>query len=115
MHGGPRVASGRCGTVTVNCADSVTLICPAQAHISLQPVSSAGRLAIVTVGVPGSQGATITGMHGIGVSAPKLAGVAAATRLLAITSAGTGAAQKFLTSQPEAFTQPAAAATDLPR
>ena len=39
----------------------------------------------------------------------------ALTRLLAMTSAGMGAAQKFLTSQPEALTQPAAAATDLPR
>ena len=32
-----------------------------------------------------------------------------------MTSAGIGAAQKFLTSQPEALLQPAAAATDLAR
>jgi hypothetical protein len=38
-----------------------------------------------------------------------------ATRLLAMTSAGIGAAQKFLTSAPEALLQPAAAATVLAR
>ena len=36
-------------------------------------------LAIMTVGAPGAHGATVTGTHGIGVSTPKAAAVAAAT------------------------------------
>jgi hypothetical protein len=36
-------------------------------------------LAIITVGEPGAQGATVTGTQGIGVSTPKAAAVAAAT------------------------------------
>jgi hypothetical protein len=36
-------------------------------------------LAIRTVGAPGAQGEAVTGMHGIGVSTPNAAAVAAAT------------------------------------
>jgi hypothetical protein len=35
--------------------------------------------AIIAVGAPGTQGAGVFGMHGIGVSTPRAAAVAAAT------------------------------------
>ena len=54
-------------------------ITPAQAHISLELLFSAGMLATSTVGDPGTQGAGITGTQGIGVSTPNAAAVAAAT------------------------------------
>src|SRR5215211_4363566 len=40
---------------------------------------SAGAVPQMTVGEPGAHGATGTGMHGIGVSTPSAAAVAAAT------------------------------------
>lgn len=40
---------------------------------------SAGLLPIITVAEPGTHGAGIAGMHGIGVSTPSAAAVAAAT------------------------------------
>ncbi len=40
---------------------------------------SAGKVPIITVGLPGAQGAASAGMQGIGVSTPKAAAVAAAT------------------------------------
>ena len=40
---------------------------------------SAGKLEIITVSEPGAQGVAVFGTHGIGVSAPKAAAVAAAT------------------------------------
>jgi len=52
---------------------------PAQAHINVQLLSSAGVLPIKTVGAPGVQGAGVTGMQGIGVRTPDAAAVAAAT------------------------------------
>jgi len=67
------------GTVTVICAGCVIMISPAQAHISLQLVSSAGKPAIVTVGVPGVHGAVSTGIHGAGVNTPIAAAVSAIT------------------------------------
>jgi hypothetical protein len=39
----------------------------------------AGMLAIITIGEPGAHGATVFGMHGIGVSTPMAALVAEAT------------------------------------
>ena len=57
----------------------LTLITPAQLHIHLEVLSSAGMFAINTVGAPGTQGAIVIGIHGIGVSTPKAAAVAAAT------------------------------------
>jgi hypothetical protein len=44
----------------------------------------AGMLDTSTVGEPGAHGAAVTGMHGMGVSAPSAAAVAAATIGLAI-------------------------------
>src|SRR3954464_10031378 len=38
-----------------------------------------GMLPHITVGTPGTHGAAVTGMHGIGVSTPSAAAVAAAT------------------------------------
>ena len=54
-------------------------IAPPQLHISLDELLSAGLPPIITVGEPGAQGAVVTGMQGIGVSAPIAAAVAAAT------------------------------------
>jgi hypothetical protein len=55
------------------------VIMPAHMQVSWQLVSSAGRLAMVTVGVPGVQGAGSTGMQGAGVGVPSAAAVAAIT------------------------------------
>jgi hypothetical protein len=52
---------------------------PPKAHTNLQPLSTAGRLSISTVGTPGTQGATGMGVQGMGVSTPRAAAVAAAT------------------------------------
>src|SRR5690242_955806 len=54
-------------------------ITPAHMHMHLDVLSSAGWLPIITVGAPGTQGAVVAGMQGIGVSTPKAAAVAAAT------------------------------------
>src|SRR4051812_20824642 len=54
-------------------------ICPAQLHISIELLFKAGWLASVTVGEPATHGAGVTGMHGMGVSTPMAAAVAAAT------------------------------------
>ena len=51
---------------------------PPHAHRQVSVWRSAGWFAIVTVGEPGVQGATVFGMHGIGVSTPAAAAVAAA-------------------------------------
>ncbi len=56
-----------------------TLITPAQLHIHLLELFSAGLLPIITVGEPGTQGAEVTGMQGWGVKTPLAAVVAAAT------------------------------------
>ncbi len=52
---------------------------PPQVQLSLQLLSSAGMFPINTVGAPGTQGAGVTGTHGMGVSTPSAAEVAAAT------------------------------------
>src|ERR1700682_6336027 len=52
---------------------------PAQLHISWQELFSAGIPPTMTVGEPGTQGAVVIGMHGIGVRTPSAAAVAAAT------------------------------------
>ena len=52
---------------------------PAHMHISLQVLSSDGWLPSRFVGAPGTQGEGVLGMHGIGVSTPSAADVAAAT------------------------------------
>lgn len=60
------------------------LIQPPQQHMSLLSLLSAGMLPINTVGLPAAQGATVMGMHGMGVSTPKAAAVADATMGLAM-------------------------------
>jgi hypothetical protein len=55
------------------------LMTPAQLHMHLEELFKAGKPPIVAVGEPGAQGAVVTGMHGIGVSTPIAADVAAAT------------------------------------
>src|SRR5271170_726675 len=52
---------------------------PPHMHISVQVLSKVGLLAKMTVGAPGTQGAVVTGTHGMGVSTPSAAAVAAAT------------------------------------
>lgn len=52
---------------------------PPQLHMHFETLSSAGMLAINTVGAPGTQGALVAGMHGIGVGTPSAAAVAAMT------------------------------------
>ncbi len=56
---------------------------PPQRHMQVQVLFRAGRLARRTVGEPGVQGAGVLGMHGMGVSTPSAAAVAAATAGLA--------------------------------
>src|SRR5688500_8731716 len=48
-------------------------------HISWQVLSSAGALHTSTFGTPGTRGAGVFGMQGMGVSTPSAAAVAAAT------------------------------------
>jgi len=52
---------------------------PPQVHMSVEVLLRAGMPPIVTIGEPGAQGATVTGMQGIGVSTPSAAVVAEAT------------------------------------
>ena len=52
---------------------------PAQVHMHVELLSSAGTSLIVTFSDPGAHGLAITGMHGCGVSTPIAALVAAAT------------------------------------
>jgi hypothetical protein len=52
---------------------------PAQLHINFGILLSTGILAISTVGAPSVHGAVVTGIHGMGVSTPIAAEVAAAT------------------------------------
>jgi hypothetical protein len=67
------------GTISVNCPGTEMLITPAHRHMSFELSLRAGMLAIRTVGAPGAQGATVLGMHGMGVRTPKADAVAAAT------------------------------------
>jgi hypothetical protein len=48
-------------------------------HIQLLVLFKAGKPLISTVGDPGTQGATVAGIHGMGVSTPNAAAVAEAT------------------------------------
>lgn len=57
---------------------------PPQLHIHLLELFNAGLPQTSTVGEPGVHGAAHTGTHGIGVSTPRAAEVAAATVGLAI-------------------------------
>ena len=55
------------------------MMTPAQAHMHVLVLLTVGRLPTNTVGLPGSQGVTMLGTHGIGVKTPKAAAVAAMT------------------------------------
>jgi hypothetical protein len=55
------------------------LITPVQSHMHFDVLSSIGCPPSNTVGAPGTHGAEVTGMQGIGVSTPIAAAVAAAT------------------------------------
>ena len=68
----------------MNCPGARIWITPPKAHISLQLLSTAGMLPTITVGTPGTHGPAGTGVHGIGVSTPSAAAVAAATAGLAM-------------------------------
>ncbi len=67
------------GIISVNCPGTVTWITPPHMHISWHVLSKVGLPPSNTVGAPGTQGATVTGTHGIGVNTPSAAVVAAAT------------------------------------
>ena len=72
------------GTITVNWPGKLIEITPPHMHISLELLFRAGILPSSTVGAPGTQGAMVIGMQGIGTNTPKAAAVAAATMGLAI-------------------------------
>lgn len=55
------------------------LMTPAHMHMHFEVLLSAGMPPTITVGEPGAHGATVAGTHGIGVSTPSAAAVAAAT------------------------------------
>lgn len=62
------------------CPGTTILITPAQVHIRVLLASMAGMLPSSKVGgPPGIQGVAVAGIHGIGVSTPNAAAVAAAT------------------------------------
>ena len=67
------------GIEVCTCPGNVILITPAQLHMHLDVLSSIGWPPSITVGAPGTQGAEVAGMHGIGVNTPMAAAVAAAT------------------------------------
>src|SRR6516165_2742567 len=67
------------GMSSVNWPGTVTWITPPHMHINWQVLSSEGLLPVSTVGAPGTQGDTVIGMQGCGVSTPSAAAVAAAT------------------------------------
>lgn len=55
------------------------VITPAHMHINVDVLSRVGMSASNTVGAPGTHGATVAGIHGMGVRTPIAAAVAAAT------------------------------------
>ena len=57
----------------------VIWITPAQLHMHFDVLFKPGIPRTMTVGEPGTQGAEVTGMQGIGVKTPNAAAVAAAT------------------------------------
>ena len=63
----------------VVCPGLVIWITPPHRHMSLLELFNAGKLAMSTVGEPGTQGATVLGTQGMGVRTPRLAAVAEAT------------------------------------
>jgi len=70
--------------MTVNCPGRLIEMTPPHMHMSLELLLSAGMLPSNTVGAPGTQGAMVMGMQGMGTNTPSAAAVAAATMGLAI-------------------------------
>ena len=70
--------------MTVNCPGRLIEITPPHMHMSFELLLRAGILPSTTVGAPGTQGAMVMGMQGIGTKTPNAAAVAAATMGLAI-------------------------------
>src|SRR5271165_1790350 len=79
MADGSRRKEFSYGTMTVISPGMTMLMTPAHIHISVEVSSRVGISASITVGAPGTHGATVMGMQGIGVSTPRAAAVAAAT------------------------------------
>jgi len=71
------------GTLVVTCPGKPIWIMPPHAQVHIEVLLRAGMPPIITVGEPGVQG-MVTGIHGIGVSTPRAAAVAAATVGLAM-------------------------------
>lgn len=67
------------GTLTVVSPGALICITPPHIHISFELLFNAGKFAKSTVGEPGTQGAEMAGIHGIGVNTPSAAAVAEAT------------------------------------
>jgi hypothetical protein len=67
------------GIEVCTCPGKVMLTTPAQVHMHVDVLSSIGCPPSITVGAPGTQGADVAGMHGIGVNTPIAAAVAEAT------------------------------------
>ena len=63
----------------VACPGFAKVMTPPHMQFSVDTLSNAGELHSITVTAPGTQGAGVAGMHGIGVSTPKAAAVAATT------------------------------------
>ncbi len=73
-------------------AVDVNWMTPPQLHMHFDELFNAGLLPTTTVGEPGTHGAAVTGIHGMGVSTPSAAAVAAATvgldRLMQVANGG---------------------------
>src|SRR5450830_277867 len=67
------------GTCVLTVPEVVNWITPPQLHMHFDTLSRVGMFASSTVGAPGTQGAAVAGMQGIGVNTPMAAAVAAAT------------------------------------
>src|SRR5579862_1636686 len=71
--------SGDYGTSTVTSPGKVNVMVPPQIHCRVETLSRVGMLPSRTVAAPGTQGAGVLGIHGMGVKTPSAAAVAAAT------------------------------------
>ena len=69
--------------MTVNSPGVTKVMTPAHMHMRVDVLSRVGMSPSRTVGAPGIHGATVMGIHGMGVSTPIAAAVAAATMGLA--------------------------------
>src|SRR5262249_17859023 len=67
------------GICVVICPGLTMVMTPSQLHRHCDVLFRAGAPSISTVGDPGTQGAAVAGMHGMGVRTPRAAAVAAAT------------------------------------